>query len=162
MLRSQKALARNDSDKGKRWPAVSVLIVLLVIVAGCGPSWQATVVAPDGGQFAVDRQVLEDLERFAEEDAEGVPLEQVLWTAGHQAVETVAVVDDEGARHEYDWAEVALEAQWLPGGMILVAGEELDAARVEVEPPALLTRVTADIPDVAPTAAAGLERRAGG
>ncbi|MGC9334877.1 MAG: alkaline phosphatase family protein, partial [Anaerolineae bacterium] len=125
-------------------------------LGGCGPSWQATVVAPNGDDFAVDRQVLEDLERFAEEGAEGVPLEQVLWTAGHQAVETVVVADEEGARHEFDWAEVALEAQWLPSGTILVAGEELDAVRVEVEPPALLARVTANITDVAPTAAAGL------
>jgi hypothetical protein len=38
----------------------------------------------------------------------------------------------------------------------LIAGEELDAAQVEAKPPALLSRVTANITDVAPTAAAGL------
>jgi hypothetical protein len=141
---------------------MSLLVALLVILGGCGPSWQAEVVAPDGASFAVDRQVLEDLDRFIEEGAEGVPLEQVLWTAGHRAVETLIVVDAEGARHEFEWAAVALEAQWLPGGTILVGGEELDATRVEVEPPGLLARVTASITDVAPTAAAalGLDRPA--
>ena len=147
---------RNDTHRSRRRPAIPILFLLLALLAGCGASWQARVIAPDGSAFAVDRQVLKAMERFAEEDAEGVPLEQVLWTAGHQAVETVTVVDDEGVRHEYDWAEVALEAQWLPGGTILIAGEELDAAQVEAEPPALLSRVTASITDLAPTAAAGL------
>lgn len=152
-----------SGSKGGRWPAVGILLLLLAILAGCGPSWQATVVTPDGGAFAVDRGVLEDMERFAEEEeAEGAPLEQVLWTAGHQAIETLAIIDGQGARHEYDWASVALGAQWLPNGRIRVAGEEIEATRIEAEPPALLARVVANITDVAPTAAAalGLDRPA--
>jgi hypothetical protein len=155
--------SRNTGSLGptrpwRRVPQMWLLAILLVLVTlgGCGPSWQATVVAPDGTAFAVDRQVLEDLARFAEEGAEGVPLERVLWTAKHQAVERVTVVDAEGGQQAFDWAAVASDAQWLPGGTIVVSGEELDAARVEVEPPALLARVEARITDVAPTAAAAL------
>jgi hypothetical protein len=110
----------------------------------------------------VDRGVLKDLDRFTGEGSDGVPLEQVLWTAGHEAIETLAIVDGQGTRHEYDWAEVALEAQWLPNGKIRVAGDEIEVARVEATPPALLARVTAHITDVTPTAAAalGLDRPA--
>jgi hypothetical protein len=140
-----------------RWLALLAAWLLVVVtLGGCGWSWQATVVAADGTAFAVDRQVLKGLERFIEEGAEGVPLERVLWTAGHQAVERVAIVDGEGARHEFDWAAAAGGAQWLSDGTILVAGEELDAARIEVEPPALLAEVEAKITDLAPTAAAAL------
>jgi len=162
LLRSQKVLARYDKGRARRWPAIGILLVLIVALAGCGPWWQATVVTPDGGAFAVDRGMLKDLERFTEEEAEGVPLEQVLWTAGHQAIETLTIIDGQGARHEYDWAEVALDAQWLLNGKVLVAGEEIEATQIEVEPPALLARVTAHITDVAPTAAAalGLDRPA--
>ncbi len=156
LLRSQKALARNDDGGEGAAAGISILIVLLVILADCGPSWQAMVVAPDGAMFPVDRQVLKGLERFAEEGAKGVPLERVLWTAGHQAVERVTILDGEGARHEFAWAAEAGGAPWLPDGTILIGGEELEAVRVEVEPPALLAQVEAKITDVAPTAAAAL------
>jgi hypothetical protein len=135
---------------------LALLLGVLITLSGCGPSWQATVVVPDGAPFAVDRQVLQELERFAEEGAEGVPLERVLWTAGHQAVARITVLDKEGAPHAFDWAAVAGQAYWLPGGTILVAGEELDVMQIEVDPPALLARVEASITDLAPTAAAAL------
>ena len=139
------------------WLALlAVLVAAVVTMGGCGRSWQATVVAPDGSTFAVDRQVLEGLERFAAEGGEGLPLERVLWTAGHQAVEQVTILDGEGTRHDFDWVAAAGGARWLPGGTIVIGGEELDAARVEVEPPALLAQVEAKITDVAPTAAAAL------
>jgi hypothetical protein len=140
-------------------PGVALLTVGLLVVAvlgGCGPAWQAAVVAPDGALFAVDREVLKDLERFIEEGMEGVPLERVLWTAGHEAVARVTLLDGEGAQHEFDWETVAGTAQWLRSGKVAIGGEELGVARVEVQPPALLAQVEANITDVAPTAAAAL------
>jgi hypothetical protein len=148
----------NDKGAGGQWPAgaISIFVALLVILTSCGPAWQATVVTPDGEPFTVDRGVLQDLERFVEEGAEGVPLERVLWTAGHQAVARVTLVGGEGAQHEFDWEAVAGQAQWQRDGKVVIGDQELGVARVEVQPPALLAQVEANITDVAPTAAAAL------
>ncbi|MGD8794435.1 MAG: alkaline phosphatase family protein [Anaerolineae bacterium] len=145
-------------SKERTRPALALL--LLALLAGCGSSWQAEVIAPDGSIFAVDRQVLEELAaENGMELEEGLPLEQVLWAAGHAAVERLAVVDPEGARREFDWPATTagtVDPLWLAAGRLSIGEATLDVARLEVEPPALLDRVQAGIVDLAPAAAAAL------
>jgi hypothetical protein len=132
-----------------------ISLVLLAVLAGCGAGWEATVVAPDGSDFAVNRQLLDSLVDFAQED-KGVPLERVLLLTGHRAVEYIVIADADGTRHEFDWAATTEDAWWQENGRIAIDGEVLPVARLEVKPPALLDRVSAEITDIAPTAAAAL------
>jgi hypothetical protein len=150
------APAGPQSGRNSRpWAATSVWILLLVFLTGCGRNWEATVVAPDGSDFAVDAKVLESLSAFADEER-GVPVERVLWTAGHYAVDRLLMTEPEGARHEFEWAAAAEDAWWREGGQATIRGETFSVARVEVEPPALLGQVQARITDIAPTVAAAL------
>ncbi len=155
---STRAGSQSSSSGGGQWSAASIRIVslvLLVVLSGCGSTWKATVVAPDGSDYFVDSKVLDGLADFAEED-KGMPLERVLYSAGHRAIEHLVVVDADGVRRAFDWADAAEEAWWRQDGQIVLNGEVLPAARMEVEPPALLDRVSAEITDIAPTAAAAL------
>jgi hypothetical protein len=133
----------------------SLCILLLLLLAGCGYNWEATVVAPDGSDFAVNGKVLESLAAFAD-DERGVPLERVLWTAGHHAIERLILTEPEGAHHDFQWAAVAEDAWWRENGQVEIDGEAVPVSRVEVEPPVLLGQVQARITDLAPTAAAAL------
>jgi len=134
---------------------MSVLVlVLLFCLAGCGRSWQATVLAPDGSPVAVGADALEGLAEFGEE--RGIPVERVLWTAGHSAVERLVLTEPKGAVHELDWAEAAGDAWWQEGGKVEAGGARFPVARVEARPPEMLSRVEASITDIAPTAAAVL------
>jgi len=130
-------------------------LALLLCLAGCDHSWETTVVAPDGADFTVDAQVLESLADFAGEEG-SVPLERVLWAAGHYAVERLIVTGPEGARREFEWAPAAEDAWWQEDGQIQIDGQNFPVSRVEVEPPALLGQVQARITDLAPTVAAAL------
>jgi hypothetical protein len=141
------------SDRVRKLGLLGLLIVFCL--AGCGSNWEATVVAPDGNGFSVDATVLEGLADFADEER-GVPLERVLWTAGHYAIERVTAIEPEGARHDFTWADAADEAWWRENGQVEIGGEALPVARVEAEPPELLEQVQARIIDIAPTAAAAL------
>jgi hypothetical protein len=149
--------------KGGRRRAAGVWILLLVVLAGCGPGWEATVAGPDGNDLAVDAGLLESLavdsaeyesDPGSEEGA--VAVERVLWAAGHYAVERVVLIEPEGARHEYAWPAVVDDAWWQEDGQVAVGDDTFPVARVEVEPPALLGEVQARITDIAPTAAAAL------
>ena len=144
-------------------------LVLLFCLVSCGPAWEATVVAPDGSAFPVDSKVLASLASFAEEGQNppspvvtgeglggGAPLERVLWTAGHRAIERLIVSEPGGARHEFDWAAVADDAWWGNDGKLSIGGEVFPVSRLEIEPPLLLEKVEADITDIAPTVAAAL------
>jgi hypothetical protein len=122
-------------------------------LVGCGRSWQATVVAPDGSDFGVDLRVLDGLSGFAGEER-GLPLERVLRTAGHYAIERVIVTGPNDTRHEFEWAAAAADAWWQKNGRLEIAGQTYQASRVAVEPPALLAEVQARITDIAPTVAA--------
>jgi len=135
--------------------AVSACLLALVVLSGCGPPWEATVVAPDGGDFTVNVKALEGLADFADEER-GVPLERVLWTAGHSVIERLVVTEPEGARHEFEWPAFAADAWWRKDGQASIGGEAFPVLRVEVEPPALLGQVQASITDLAPTAADAL------
>ncbi|MBM4465538.1 MAG: hypothetical protein FJ014_08310 [Chloroflexi bacterium] len=130
-------------------------LALLFCLAGCRPAWEATVFAPDGSAFLVDSKVLASLSGFAEE-GHGLPLERVLWTAGHRVIEHLIVSGPEGARHEFDWAAVADDAWWEKDGKLSIGGESLPVSHLEVEPPPLLEQVEADITDIAPTVAGAL------
>ena len=130
-------------------------LVLLLCLAGCGQAWEATVAAPDGSDFRVDRAVLEDLAEFAEEEQD-IPLERVLWTAGHHAVDRLLVTGPEGAIHEFEWAAVAEDAVWQEDGQIAIGAETFPVSRLVVEPPQLLGQVDASITDIAPSVAAAL------
>jgi hypothetical protein len=129
--------------------------VVLIVLSGCGPTWQAVVVDPDGGDHVVDGKALEELASFAGEDG-AVPLERVLYSAGHRAIQRIVVEDDEGTRREFDWADAAEDAWWRKDGGIALGGEVLPGTRVEVEAPELLAQVSAGIIDIAPTAASAL------
>jgi hypothetical protein len=138
-------------------PVRSALLALLFLLclAGCGQTWEATVVAPDGSDFRVDRSVLEDLAEFAEE-GQGIPLERVLWTAGHHAIDRLLITGPEGAIHEFEWAAVAEDAMWHEDGQVTIGAAVYPASRLVVEPPQLLSQVQADITGIAPTVAAAL------
>jgi hypothetical protein len=153
---------RRGGGRGLRtaWSAASAWILVLVVLVSCGRTWQAAVVAPDGSDFAVNAKTLESLADFADEER-GVPLERVLWTAGHYAIQRLALTEPEGARHEVEWAAVAEDAAlyptlWQKDGKVTIGGETFPVARVEVEPPALLGQVQARLTDIAPTVAAAL------
>lgn len=141
-----------------------IVVALLLVLISCRPAWQATIVQPDGDVFTVNREVLETLDGFREDlnGREVVPLERVLLTAGHWSVERLVLVDVDGARREFGWADVAEDAWWMDNGRLSIGGEELLVSRVEVIPSPLLDRVEARIIDVAPTAAAALRLPAPG
>ncbi len=140
----------------RRW--IAPLLVLVLLVAGCRPDWQATVLRPDGSALTVGPQTLRDLDAYAEEidGRRELPLEQVLVAAGHTSVERLMIVEPGGARHEVDWSAAADGARWLQDGRLMIDGQALAVARLEVEASPLLARVQAQIVDVAPTIAAAL------
>jgi hypothetical protein len=152
-------------DKGALKNGILSLLALALLfsLAGCEPflglrsgrAWEATIVAPDGSAFPVDRGVIAGLAGFAEE-GQSLPLEWVLWTAGHWAIERLIVSEPEGVRHEFDWAAVADDAWWGEDGQLSIAGEAFPASEVVIQPPPLLQRVEADITSIAPTVAAAL------
>jgi len=138
--------------------AIVLTLALLLSLAACTPSWQATLSMPDGGTFVVDAQVLAGLSDFAEEvdGYQAVPLERVLVAAGHLALERLQVTDSEEAPRELEWASVADHAWWLNNGRLLVGREEFAVSHLEIEAPALLGRVQASITDITPTIALAL------
>jgi hypothetical protein len=155
MLPSTPAGPQSGRNPRPRAAARLCLLLLLLLLAGCGRNWEAAVVAPDGSDVAVNVKVLEDLAAFADEEG-SVPLDRVLWTAGHYAIERLTVAEPEGARHEFEWAAAAEDAWWRENGQVEIRGEAFPVARVEAEPPALLGEVQARITDIAPTVAAAL------
>jgi hypothetical protein len=135
--------------------ALAMLVVGMVV--GCSSGWKTTIPARDGSTFTVDRAVLQSLEAWKEaEETEGVPVEALLWQAGYPLVERVVEVEEDGTRHEYEWAAVADTAEWLENGTLVVAGGTYRASSLEVSVPAVLDQVQASITDLAPTAAAAL------
>ncbi|MGC9469425.1 MAG: hypothetical protein ACP5HS_12590, partial [Anaerolineae bacterium] len=134
---------------------LGLLVVFVVLLAGCGRDWTAIVVAPDASEFVVDAGIIESLNDFVDEQR-GLPLERVLWTAGHYVIDQVTLTDPEGVRHTFDWNANAEDAWWQKNGRVVIGGERLAVARMQVDPPALLSRFEAGIIDLAPTAAAAL------
>jgi hypothetical protein len=98
---------------------------------------------------------LDRLADFADEER-GVPLERVLWVAGHYAIDRLIAIDSEGARHEFAWTATAEDAWWRENGEVEIGSTDLRVTRIEVKPPALLGQVQAGITDIAPTVATAL------
>jgi len=134
---------------------VALALVLLGILTRLDRSWQAEVIGPDGASLSVDAKVLESLDDPDEEDL-GIPVDQLLWAAGYQAVGQVIATGPDGARREFEWPAVADDAWWLKNGKLSIAGETLAVARLEAEQSPLVGQVQAHITDVAPTVAAAL------
>jgi hypothetical protein len=135
---------------------VLLTLLLALLLSACGTPWQVSVAGPDGNSLQVDAGVLRELDDFAQahEGRETVPLERVLVTAGHTAVDTIGVaVEGTGTLTSFEWVSVADGAWWLSDGTLLLGGSRLRASRLEVEPPPLLDDVEASITDIAPTAA---------
>jgi hypothetical protein len=149
----------DEMNRPTKSVAILKSVFLLLLLVGCTPAWQATIVEPDGSPFVVDNTVLKSLSDFAVE-VDGrpqVPLERVLLAAGHRVVERLAIVDVDGARLEFEWAAVADgDPLWLSNGRLAIGGEEFRVANLQVESPALVDDVRADITDIAPTVAAAL------
>jgi len=137
-------------------PVVTVALVAALLATGpLADRGQVDVVTPDGSVFVADSAALRGLREYAEEDGQ-LPLEPALWRAGHRAVEQLVVLSEDGAVRRYDWPAVAGDAWWSGSGRVSIAGETLRLSRLEVEPPALLAQVQAEITDIAPTVAAVL------
>jgi hypothetical protein len=138
--------------------ATALVLALSLCVVACSPAWQVSVSQRDGGDLVVDVGVLRALEAFAE-DVDGrqaVPLERVLLTAGHTAVEELLVEETDGSERAVDWLSVADDAWWWDDGSLSIGGERIEASRLDVEPPSLLDEVEASITDIAPTVCSAL------
>ena len=137
---------------------IMVAFTLIMTMAGCGPNWQASLTGPEGTPFLVDRGVLEGMEDLAVEvDGQvGVPLERVLWQAGCQVIDTIEVIEPEGARHAFTWSEIAADTLWLENGELYIDGALLPVSRLEIAADPLLDGVEVSITDLAPTAAHAL------
>jgi len=145
-----------------KWTKSAVILqsaFLLLLLVGCAPAWQAAVIQPDGSPYLVDKTVLESLSDFgiAANGQQQIPLERVLLAANHRVIERLAIVDADGARLEFEWAALADDVPlWLNNGRLSIGGRKLKVARVEIEAPAMMGQVQADITDIAPTIAAAL------
>jgi hypothetical protein len=141
--------------------AAGLVVALSLCLVGCGRAWQATVAQPDGGSFDVDAEVLRNLEVYAEEleGGQAVPLERVLWSAGHRAVEDLVITESDGTTRKLKWLDVAEGAWWWADGSLEIGGERIEASHLDVEPPGRLSEAEASITDIAPTAAAALGLR---
>ena len=148
---------------------VAGLALFCLLLAACLPSWETTVVAPDGSAYVVNAARLRELSEYVDEDEgqEGVLLEQVLWDAGHAAIAQLALLKPDGTRVLLDWPDAAdAGLEWRKNGQLDLNGQaarvalsEVDlteVARIEVQPTALFSQVQASITDLAPTAAAAL------
>lgn len=148
----------------RRWP-VRLLVALALVglgLSGCRPLWEVALDAPDGAPVTVDRATLRALESFAVEADGGtaVPLERVLYHAGHRLVDRVTLRDAAGASHAYNWTAVADDALWHMDGQVTIGGELWTPTRISVTAPALPAGASAaelaSLTDLAPTAAEAL------
>ena len=149
--------------ESRRPAIVSLCLVCLALVA-CRAGWETTIVASDGSAYTVDASTLKALKTYIEEEEgqQGVPLERVLWDAGHPLIEQLTLVQPDGTRIPLDWAASAGgdssvgTVEWLRNGQLKVGGQAHRVERIEVQPHALYSQVQASITDLAPTTAAAL------
>jgi hypothetical protein len=132
-----------------------LVLTIWLFVAACTPSWEVALVKPDGAVVDVGYDDLMKLEAFVDDEGR-VPLERVLYAHGYRLVETLQVTDVDGGDHAFAWPEVAKDALWRADGVVEIGGEELRPGRITGQAPETLGAVTADLTDIAPTAAAAL------
>lgn len=137
--------------KRKRW----VLLLATLLLAACGPRWEAEIIGPDGAAQRVTAARWKD----AASDDDGVALERLLWSAGYALVESVSVTTVDGTARTYGWDPETAQAQWHRNGELVIAGDRLTPVRVEATAPASADGVQATIRDIAPTAASALGLR---
>lgn len=135
----------------KRTHFIALLLVLLL--SACAPNWTVELAGPDS-TLTVDHTRLQELESFAEDDA--VPLERVLWESGYSVIETVTVTRTDGDSETFAWPNVAEDALWQFDGEVVVGETTFTPERIAVTPHLDATQITAQITDLAPTAAAAL------
>lgn len=135
-----------------------MLGLILVLLVGCGASWQAEVLRPDGTALTLNSRFLGEQASFAEkvDGQPAVPLERILAQAGHRAVERVVLVGADGTRRELLWAEMDGRAWWRTDGQVQVGAATWSVQHVEAVAPELLGQVEVEIVDLAPTAAVAL------
>ena len=152
------------AHKSKRLPLTptrharsACMALLCLALAACLPRWETTIVAPDGSPYLVNQARLDDLSAYIEPDEgqEGVPLERLLWNAGHTLIEELALIQTNGTRHVLDWPAAA-GVEWHKNGQLVYNGQTARVERIEVRALALLSQVRASITDLAPSAAAAL------
>jgi len=138
----------------RRW--LSAIVLTAILLAGCSPTWEATVERPNGSEFSVTAEWVTSHGSGSDGEVR-VAVERALWQAGHTLVETLEITTADGISHRYDWPETApQDAWWDSKGNVTIAGETMAASRLVVHPPASLAEVKASIMDIAPTAAAAL------
>jgi hypothetical protein len=139
----------------------SLWIVTLLLLTACQPAWNVTLTAPGEASIVVQRESLEELERFEQAvDSEmGVPLEQVLYEYGFEVIRGITVIDRVGNSFPFEWASIADEAWWFENGELLITGDRYQASGIEIMPSSLLSQAEARITDIAPTVATALHLR---
>ena len=113
--------------------------------------------AAPGAAFQVTYQTYTGLEEFHQTfgDDTGLPLERLLYEAGHSLVDRILVQDAAGET-PFDWAGVAADA-WLDRrGKLHIQGQVFEVISVSAEAPPELAAVEASILDIAPTTASAL------
>jgi hypothetical protein len=140
---------------------IRIVMVMGLLLAGCGGGWQTTVVGPDGAETVVSSATWRDLQEFVGEDSDvegddSLLLERVLYQHGYHLIETLTLTDAGGITRTFDWATVTTRATWQKNGTLTIGGETLRASRIEGSPPALSAAITVSLADIAPTTAAAL------
>ncbi len=108
-----------------------VAIILALTLQGCGASWETTLIGADGSPVAVNRQALKAL---MAEEAEALPVDAVLYSAGYELVASVTVTGTDGIATKVDWAEVADDATWAIDGKLSIGDRRAAEMSVEVLP----------------------------
>lgn len=142
------------------WTMIVAGFFALMLLSGCGRRWETLVVSPDGTTVSVNREVLESLSEYADEDG-NLSLERVLWHTRHSLIEKLTITEPDGSLHEFQWDAVAEEATWLKSGLINIKGESYRVSQLEGESPVLINQVEMGITDIAPIVltALGLEEK---
>jgi len=108
-----------------------VAIILAVTFQGCGIAWETTLIGANGSPVAVNRQALKAL---MVEEAEALPVDAVLYSAGYELLSSVTITGTDGVATKVDWAGVADDATWHVDGTLSIGGGHAAEMSVEVLP----------------------------
>ena len=149
-------MPKTDMNTQRRYFLSFLLVAALLLLSGCMGAW--TVDAPAGDPLPVDAELWKAMPDFVEEtdDGKAIPLEQILYQAGHQVADEVIITDSDGAEHRYTWADVVESAWWLRNGRISIAGDVIKPTALTATGHEWLADVQASITDIVPTISAAL------